>query len=148
MNLNDYIASLRNNIRQGHGFEDMTFRQTDLEGNQTSEEFTGTELEARLNAVKQSNGSAVFQLKCPKLSREADPENRCSMDWHPFSVTINGGEYIDTYMVYKMNLVGSVWLDANDLSGTINQGGSGDAPSEGSASVDGDPVLSENINDQ
>lgn len=146
MDLKDYVASLTNNVRAGHGFEGLTFRQLDLAGNQIGETFASTEFETRFNEVKHAKGNAIFEMQCPKLSRGT--ENRCPMDWHPFSVTINGNEYIDTYMVYKMNLVGSVWLDANDLSGTINQGGSGDAPSEGSASVDGDPVLSENINDQ
>lgn len=138
MNLKDIMGDMTN-LRNGDCLGGLAFRQLDLAGNQIDEEFSAAELEARLNEVKQHNGSAVFQHKCPHLNTE----NACSVEWHPFSVTINGNEYIDWFWVTKMDSVGAVWIDMNDFSGSGNQRRSGDVTSEGSASADGDPILSE-----
>lgn len=130
MNLGNLLSSMFSNVREGHGWNGVTFKQTDLEGNQVGELFTNEELKDRLDAVKASGGSAKFYTQCPHLNSDKP----CSEEWHDFSLTFNGKEFLYHFLAYKMGTVGSVWIDPNDFSSTPDQGSGDDTSTEGVSS--------------
>lgn len=140
MNLSSLFGGPELNIRNGEGWDngEGRFRMLDLQGNQIGDFFSIKELTAKLDELKTSKGSAFIQSECPHIGSDQP----CSEDWHEFSLTFEGKEFIYHFLTYKLVEVGMTWYDPNDNKRKADQGGGGDVAAQGSASVDTDAVHS------